>query len=185
MLELLLLGHGFAEEPCPVRADGERALTPVGRRRTRAVAERLVSLGLGCDQLVTSPLVRALQTAEIAVAAGLVAEGSAGLRVDGALAPGGDPLPLVAEIQRSVSRQTRVRRLALVGHEPDLGALAAQLIGAPEGVIALKKAGIALLLLGSGRGQLKLLMAPRQLVGPSCGDQERQRALRHGEGGQP
>ncbi len=171
MVELLLLRHGIAEERCPERVDGERALTAVGRSRTRAVAERLVQLGLGCDQLVTSPLVRARQTAEIAVGAGLVAQGSPSLslrvdavRVDAALAPGGDPLPLVAEFQRAASAHKGLLRLALVGHEPDLGALAAQLIGAPEGAIALKKAGIALLLLGPGRGQLKLLMAPRQLL---------------------
>jgi len=167
LVELLLLRHGIAEERGPERVDGERALTAVGRSRTRAVAERLVQLGLGCDQLVTSPLVRARQTAEIAVGAGLVAEGSPSLslRVDAALAPGGDPLPLVAEFRRAASAHNGLLRLALVGHEPDFGALAAQLIGAPEGAIVLKKAGIALLLLGPGRGQLKLLMAPRQLLG--------------------
>ena len=167
MVELLLLRHGIAEERCPERADGERALTALGRSRTRAVAERLVLLGLGCDQLVTSPLVRARQTAEIAIAAGLLAQGSPSLSLvaDAALAPGGDPLPLVAEFQRAASAHSRLQRLALVGHEPDLGALAARLIGAPEGAVVLKKAGIALLLLGSGQGQLKLLMAPRQLLG--------------------
>jgi phosphohistidine phosphatase len=165
LVELLLLRHGIAEERCPERVDGERALTALGRSRTRAVAERLVLLGLGCDQLVTSPLVRARQTGEIAIAAGLLAEGSPSLRVDSALAPGGHPLPLVAEFQRDASAHTRLQRLALVGHEPDLGALAAQLIGAPEGAIVMKKAGIALLLLEPGRGQLKLLMAPRQLLG--------------------
>ncbi len=165
MVELLLLRHGIAEERCPERGDGDRALTPVGLSRTKAVAGRLVLLGLGCDQLVTSPLVRARQTAEIAVAEGLVAEGSRSWRVDAALAPGGDPLPLVAEFQRAASTHARLQRLALVGHEPELGALAAQLIGAPEGAIVLKKAGVALLLLGPGRGQLKLLMAPRQLLG--------------------
>ena len=165
MVELLLLRHGIAEERCPERADGERALTAEGRNRTRAVAERLVLLGLGCDQLVTSPLVRARQTAEIAVVAGLLAEGSSLFSVDAALAPGGDPLPLVAEIRRSASPNTRHQRLAFVGHEPDLGALAAQLIGAPAGAIALKKAGIALLLLGPRQAQLKLLMAPKQILG--------------------
>ena len=185
MVELLLLRHGIAEERCPQRPDAERALTGFGRSRTRAVAERLVRLGLSCDQLVTSPLVRARQTAEIAIAAGLVAEGSRAFRVDAALAPGGNPLPLVAEMQRAASPPNRLQRLALVGHEPDLGALAAQLIGAPVGAIVLKKAGIALLLLGPGRRQLKLLMAPRQLLGTASGNQERQRALRHEEGDQP
>jgi phosphohistidine phosphatase len=56
--------------------------------------------------------------------------------------------------------------LVLVGHEPDLGDLAARLIGAPSGTITLKKAGVALLSLGSGLAQLRLLAGPKQLLGP-------------------
>jgi len=127
--ELLLFRHGIAAERADTRvdpgagadagADAQRALTAEGRSRTRAVAAQLMRLGLGAERLVSSPLVRARQTGEIAVAAGLAPR----LELDGALAPGGDPLPLVWESSCS--------RLVLVGHEPDLGLLACRLLGAP------------------------------------------------------
>lgn len=160
--QLLLLRHGIAEERSPERPDGERALTPRGVERTRAVLARLVALDLCCDQLLTSPLRRAYQTAELAVAAGL----APGLGVTEALAPGGDPLPLL-------ERAAGVPRLALVGHEPDLGDLAARLIGAPSGALVLKKAGVALVQRATGtaglHGQwrLRLLLGPAQLLGGS------------------
>ena len=83
----------------------------------------LVLLGLGCDQLVTSPLVRARQTAGIAVAEGLAAEGSPtlSLRVDAALAPGGDPLTLVAEFQRAALASKLLATLPPVLHDADDG----------------------------------------------------------------
>ena len=56
---LLLLRHGIAEERRDGLDDGERALTPRGRSRTRAVLDRLVERGLGADRLISSPLVRA------------------------------------------------------------------------------------------------------------------------------
>jgi phosphohistidine phosphatase len=56
--------------------------------------------------------------------------------------------------------------LALVGHEPDLGQLAARLIGAPAGAVSLKKAGVALVALPEdGRAaRLQLLLSPRSLL---------------------
>ena len=177
MVELLLLRHGIAEERGTGRPDAERALTEQGRRRTRAVAERLVALGLGGTEAVSSPLVRAVETAEIASQAGLLAPGgSPAFRIDAALAPGGDPGPLIRAFQARAADQSRQLgfppRLVLVGHEPDLGDLAARLLGAPCGTIALKKAGVALLSLVSGAGhgsgaglaQLRLLAGPKQLL---------------------
>jgi phosphohistidine phosphatase len=159
MAELLLLRHGLAEERSGACPDGERALTPLGVERTRKVVRRLVALELGCDRLLSSPLRRARQTAELAVAAGL----ASALELAEALAPGGDPVPL---LQQTLGPG----RLALVGHEPDLGDLAARLIGAPPGSLVLKKAGVALLELpaaGVGHGRLRLLLGPRQLLGGS------------------
>ena len=159
--ELLLFRHGIAAERADTRsdpgadadagADAQRALTAEGRSRTRAVAAQLMRLGLGAERLVSSPLVRARQTGEIAVAAGLAPR----LELDGALAPGGDPLPLVWESSCS--------RLMLVGHEPDLGLLACRLLGAPAGAIQLKKAGVALIAL-TPMPSLLLLLAPRVLL---------------------
>jgi phosphohistidine phosphatase len=160
--QLLLLRHGIAEERSPGRPDGERALTPRGVERTCAVMARLVELDFACDQLLTSPLRRALQTAELAVAAGL----APGLGVAEALAPGGDPLPLL-------ERSAGMSHLALVGHEPDLGDLAARLIGAPAGALVLKKAGVAVLQHHSGElgphgcWRLRVLLGPAQLLGGS------------------
>ena len=161
MAELLLLRHGIAEERSPAVADADRALTPAGRRRTEAVLQRLLALDLACEPLFTSPLVRARQTAELAVAAGLAPR----LALAPALAPAGDPWPLLRW-------PPGVRRMGLVGHEPDLGDLAAALIGAAPGSLVLKKAGVALLLIEPDagprpRGRLRLLVGPAQLLAGS------------------
>lgn len=163
MVQLLLLRHGIAEVAGPGQADADRALTPAGVERTVAVLRRLRALDLGCQRLISSPLRRARQTAELALNAGLAST----LELSEALAPGGDALGLVGQARG-------LQRLALVGHEPDLGQLAARLIGAPAGAVVLKKAGVALLELpegGQGPGgagaRLRLLLAPRQLLAGS------------------
>jgi phosphohistidine phosphatase len=159
-LELLLLRHGIAEERAPGLADAQRALTAAGRQRTAAVLERLLQLNLQCQQLVSSPLVRARQTAELAVAAGLAPD----LQLAEGLAPDGDPWPLLCW-------PAGVQRLALVGHEPDLGDLAAALIGAPPSALVLKKAGIVLLQITAvsprPQARLRLLLGPAQLLAGS------------------
>ena len=149
--ELLLWRHGLAEERHPDLPDSERALTPEGIRRTSAVAEQLHRLQLDCDQLLSSPLRRAVQTAELGVAAGL----AAGFAVEASLAPGGDPRPLL--------QPGSWRRLGLVGHEPDLGHLASSLLGARAGTITLRKAGIVLIRLGAAGARLEALIGPRLL----------------------
>ncbi len=149
--ELLLLRHGIAEEQGGPTPEPLRALTGEGIRRTTAVAARLASLGLTADQLISSPLLRARQTAEIAVAAGL----APGLAIDAALAPGGAALVLV--------RACQAERLMLVGHEPDLGELACLLIGAPAGAVSLKKAGLVVITL-QPVPSLRLLLAPKVLL---------------------
>lgn len=162
--ELLLVRHGIADDrPSPPPADPElarsldaaRRLTERGRERTRAVLERLLAAGLGGDRLISSPLERARATAALAVEVGL----APALELDPALAPDGDPSPLLA---------LAARRLILVGHEPDLSTLACRLIGAPAGQLVLRKAGAILLRLEEGaaglpRARLRLLLSPRSL----------------------
>lgn len=144
--ELLLLRHGIAEPRQEGRADAVRALTAAGRRRCAAVLERLRQRGLAADRLLSSPLVRARQTAELAVQADL----APALELAESLAPGGSPLPQLATWLASLPTQAGQRpRLLLVGHEPDLGELASALIGAPAGAIALRKSGLALLRCGA------------------------------------
>jgi phosphohistidine phosphatase len=149
--ELLLWRHGIAEDRHLDRPDQERALTAEGRQRTEAVAAELCRLQLHCDLLLSSPLRRALQTAEIGVAAGLAPAVAQEIR----LAPGGDPRPLL--------QAGSWRRLGLVGHEPDLGELASSLLGVPAGTISVRKAGIVLLRLGATGASLEALIGPRLL----------------------
>ena len=149
--ELLLWRHGIADDRHPDRPDQERALTAEGRQRTEAVAAELCRLQLHCDLLLSSPLRRALQTAEIGVAAGL----APALELEVRLAPGGDP--------RLLLQAGPWRRLGLVGHEPDLGELASSLLGLPAGSISVRKAGIVLLRLGPTGASLEALIGPRLL----------------------
>ena len=172
--ELLLLRHGLAEEPQPEREDGQRRLTAEGAQRTSGVLQRLVQLDLVCDLVLSSPLVRARQTAELALSAGLAAE----LELAAPLAPLADPLPLLERWLGPLAPRPGWRRLALVGHEPDLSTLAALLIGvpmtqAPE-ALQLKKAGVVLLQLPAvlpaagllGAARLSMLLPPRLFLGP-------------------
>ena len=157
---LLLLRHGIAEEPRPGLADGDRALTERGRIRTRSVLDQLVALGLTADRLLCSPLLRARQTAEIAVAAGWAPE----LTLTAELAPGGVALARLPQWCEACGGDS----LALVGHEPDLSTLAARLIGAPIGSLDLRKAGLMQLRLAgvpvAGQAVLVSLLRPGLLL---------------------
>ena len=152
-VDLLLLRHGIAEE----RPDGldhpDRALTARGQRRTLAVASALVRRGVQADRLITSPYQRALDTARIAVGAGLAPM----LEIDQALVPGGDVLALARRL---------TGRVCLVGHEPDLSWLAADLLGLPTRAIVLKKAGLVHLQGSDGHWQLQALLRPALLIDP-------------------
>jgi phosphohistidine phosphatase len=94
----------------------------------------VVTLGVKVDEVWTSPLVRARQTAEL-LAAGVSAQPP--VKVLTALAPGHTPARVVDEL----ARVTRRRSVAVVGHEPGLGELAAFLVGARR-AMPFKKGGI-------------------------------------------
>src|SRR6185503_1310436 len=116
--------------------DDERTLTRRGVRRFRAAARGLAAITHRPDALLTSPLVRARQTAEIAAEAWGRIE-----PVDvEALAGGG-----FDEIAAAVEKQPSDALIAIVGHEPDLSAVLARLLGtkASEG-LTFKKGGAAL-----------------------------------------
>ena len=122
--ELYLVRHAVAAprgEEWP--DDARRPLTARGVARFKGAVEGLGTLGVEVDEIFTSPLVRARQTAAL-LAAGLA--GSPPVRVLDALSPGHAPGFVVTALARAARR----RRVALVGHEPGLGELAAHLIGA-------------------------------------------------------
>ncbi|OFW13127.1 MAG: phosphohistidine phosphatase SixA [Acidobacteria bacterium RIFCSPLOWO2_12_FULL_67_14] len=133
--ELYLVRHAIAAvrgEEWP--DDDKRPLTARGVARFKEEVEGLRKLDVTVDEVFTSPLVRAKQTAEL-LAAGL--PGKPSVKVLDALAPGHAPASVLAQLARAARR----RRMALVGHEPGLGELAAHLIGAGR-ALPFKKGGI-------------------------------------------
>jgi phosphohistidine phosphatase len=163
MPDLYLIRHGIAAERGTCANDDERALTDIGRKKTQEVARRLHEIGLRFDRILTSPLVRAQQTAKILQQAGLASH----LEKLAALAPDGDfraGLELLSQHTNSSSV------LAFVGHQPDLGNWAEMLLWerALEHLI-LKKAGLIGVRLPEsgtlvGRSQLFLLTSPKWLL---------------------
>src|SRR2546428_3640454 len=121
--EIYLIRHGLAEERGDSWPDdAKRPLTDEGISRMRKSVRGLVRLGVTCDVVLTSPLVRARQTAEI-VAAGLSPRPP--LVSADSLAPEGSFAAVIADLEK----QARRTCIALVGHEPNIGELAARLIG--------------------------------------------------------
>ena len=136
-VEIYLVRHGIAAERGEYATDEERPLTEEGGLKTRKVAKKLVKLGLQFDIILTSPLVRARQTAKILQAANL----SKKIEISSALAPEGDFHSWLKWLDSW--RQTGGSKLALVGHQPDLANWAETLIwGEAREVLILKKAGV-------------------------------------------
>jgi phosphohistidine phosphatase len=123
-MKLYLMRHGSAEERSESGADGDRALTLAGRDRVQAVARRLVDSNEEPTHIVTSPLVRAVQTAEIVALVTRLGDRHGTVEVRRDLAPGGDVARL---LQKLVSEQRK--RVLLTGHEPDLSHLVASVLG--------------------------------------------------------
>lgn len=162
-MDVCILRHGLAAERDHHQYpdDGLRPLTPEGSRKIRKVAFFLKGLGYKFDLVLTSPLVRARQTAEIVVAVmGLDDR----LRETPHLAPSGDPGKLVAEIAGQ-----KADGVLLVGHEPYLSGLISVLLSGREGLeINLKKGGFCHLSVGSLKygacALLECLLAPKQMI---------------------
>jgi phosphohistidine phosphatase len=130
-MELYFLRHGEADWPNWNKSDDERPLTKRGKKEMREVGKFLDRLKARPDLIVTSPLPRAAQTAEVA-ADYLKAK----LRRDELLAPGFGMTNL-----RTVLKRHRAKVLMLVGHEPDFTNIISGLTGAS---LKLSKAGVAL-----------------------------------------
>jgi phosphohistidine phosphatase len=159
-LELYLIRHGIAaERGDDYPDDSKRPLTNAGIKRLQQEARALDSLGVGFDHIITSPLVRTKQTADV-LAAGL--ESKPPITTSDALAPAGTPAAVLHEL----GRHMRKARIALVGHEPNIGELAARLIGARV-PLEFKKGGICRIDFDvfppKGTGQLRWFLPPGML----------------------
>lgn len=148
-MKLYLLRHGKADWPDWDRPDDERPLTEKGKKEVAQVAKLLARLEIA-PAILTSPLPRASQTAEIA-SKYLKTK----VRVETRLRPGFDSARL-SRILRDFSGES----LMIVGHEPDFTRTVFELTG---GAIKLPKAGVALVELepSSMRGVLRWLVPPK------------------------
>jgi phosphohistidine phosphatase len=133
--ELYLVRHAIAAERGDDWPDDtKRPLTERGISRFKESVGGLKELDGIIDEIFTSPLVRARQTADL-LAAGV--DGRPSVKQLDALAPGTPPATVMAQLAKAAQS----RRIALVGHEPDLGELAAFVIGARR-TMPFKKGGI-------------------------------------------
>jgi phosphohistidine phosphatase len=143
-MQLYFLRHGEADWPGWSKPDDERPLTDFGKKEVRQVAKFLDRLKVKPDLIVTSPLPRASQTAEVAAE-----QLKTKLRQDEALEPGFG----ISEL-RSVLTRHRSKVLMLVGHEPDFTSVISALTGAS---LKLSKAGVALIDINPETEEGKLL----------------------------
>ena len=164
-MEVYLIRHGIAAERGTYQDDEQRPLVDKGRAKTAKVAQRLLNIGLEFDLILSSPLVRAYQTAEILQQAGL----SQTLETFVPLKPEGK-IEQWLEWLQPYQQANPQAKLALVGHQPNLGNWAEMLIwGTIKGQIAVKKAGVIgfnLTEIGTpiARSTLFLLTSPKWLI---------------------
>jgi phosphohistidine phosphatase len=135
---LYLVRHGIALDRTEPAAppDSERPLTSEGIERTRGAAKGLRELGVEPDVMITSPYLRAAQTAEIVCQ--VLGFSREKIRRSDALKPAGDPAQLFAELSRA-----RAKEVMCFGHAPQLDNAIAFALGLQAPVTALKKAGAA------------------------------------------
>lgn len=164
MAKILFLRHGVAEDRDKVArsggADGGRALTPEGRKRIKRGVAGLYHLVPEVSLIATSPVLRALQTAEILAKQ----YKKAPLVETESLAPGASGNDLLDWLREQASDDT----LALVGHEPDLSSWASWVLtGSDRPLMQLGKGGACLIEFpddpAPGRAQLLWLIPSRQL----------------------
>lgn len=133
-MKLYLIRHAKAEDAIDFGPDEERALTRKGRKTCLELGANLAVRGVRFGRVITSPLVRAVQTAELLAVSTSYDDA---ISVDPSLVPGGIPEFIRA---RAIEPYLSEKSLALIGHEPSMGALASYLLA--ERGLALPKLGV-------------------------------------------
>jgi phosphohistidine phosphatase len=134
-MEIYILRHGIAvpRGSRGYKKDSDRPLTKEGEEKTHQIARTMREMGLQFDLILSSPYIRAKDTAKI-----VAGELGQQVTLTESLVPGADARELIAEIN-----DEKPQRVLLVGHEPDLSGLISVLIsGSGDALIELKKGGL-------------------------------------------
>ena len=163
-MNLYIIRHAIAvDEGTPeYEDDSQRPLTDKGKKKMRQIAKGLRTLGVGFDLILSSPYVRAKETAEILAD---VFKIKSDIAFSDNLIPMGDPDLLIAEMNEKYGANS----IALVGHEPHLSALIGLLVSENAGLdMTLKKGGVCRLsvddLHHTRKATLEWLLTPGILV---------------------
>lgn len=164
-MDVYVLRHGLADERDHRKYpnDDLRPLTPKGIDKLTRQARGLKTMGFSVDLVISSPLVRAVQTAE-AIMKGL--DIACALRYSETLVPEAHPYLLLEEL---ASKHSGVGRVMVVGHEPHMSSFVSMVVsGDPNGLIRLKKGALCKLSMprvdGVRSGRLEWLMTPAQMM---------------------
>ena len=150
--QLWFLRHGEAE-PHDARPDPDRRLTPRGAEQSRAAGRALAALEISFQLVLSSPRVRALDTARLACEA----LDSDEVVIDASLSEGFD----VDDATALAASAGEDKRVLFVGHNPDFAQVVHDLTG---GAVDMKKGGIAgVRMRGRRRGELLVLLRPREI----------------------
>jgi phosphohistidine phosphatase len=135
-VEVYLLRHGIAEDHAASGRDEDRRLTDDGRRKLKHVMERARKAGVAPTLILSSPLKRAFETAEIAARElGYASE----ISIADALTPSSSPHRVWTEIRAHRDEPS----ILLAGHEPLFSATLAGMLGSARAMVDFKKAALA------------------------------------------
>ena len=158
-MKLYLIRHAIAEDAAGYEDDSLRPLTKKGHEKMKKIAKALENLGVKPGLIVSSPFLRARQTASV-LARELKYEKE--IIQSDSLVPMGKPDDMIGEI----NEKFQVEELMLVGHEPNMSSLTGTLLAvSPELAINFKKGGVCCLTvdnLGNERkATLEWLLTPK------------------------
>jgi phosphohistidine phosphatase len=159
-MQLYIVRHGIAidrEDP-KSPAEAERYLTEEGIAKTKQVAKGIAALGVHADLMVSSPYLRAMQTAAIFASALDYPEHK--IRQSESLLPGAEPVAFLREL----AREKNASSVFCFGHAPHVDGLLGATVGAPRHITSMKKAGVAFVELkrvSPPNGQVVWLVTPK------------------------
>ena len=161
-MQLYIVRHGIAidREDSKSPPEDERYLTEEGMEKAKQVAKGVAALGISADLLVSSPYVRAMQTAEIF--AGALEYAKQKISKSEGLLPGAEP----GAFFRELAKQKDASSVFCFGHAPHVDELLATAVGVKHPITEMKKAGVALVELkrvSPPSGQLIWLITPKLL----------------------